>query len=88
MGDAGGVIFAVGICCLFLAFAAITWATRNKPVDARTVIRRCRVSLWSIQRELQKLPASREVHDLVEDCQRAQRTCDREEARLPAETGR
>lgn len=75
------------ILAVFFAFAFVVAALDQifRPVDPnnpKLVLRRCRASLWEIRKELESLPANREVHEVYEQCARTERTINQVEAEI------
>lgn len=71
----GFVMIALSVC-----FAA--WSIRRAAAEnPRAVVRRCRLSLMIIWRDLDRLPATREICDLYDETERADRAIDRAETK-------
>jgi hypothetical protein len=63
------------VVCLGLAVLAADWLFRRLNAEnPRAVLRRCHFSLWCVRRDLESLPADREVCDMRDEVERLNQT--------------
>lgn len=80
-GGEVALIAMVVVSFVCAALAASQTANRNAD-DPKIVLRRCRLELAMIRRELEQIPATREAHDVFAQIESTQRTIDETEAVL------
>lgn len=85
-------LLVLGFCITLLCFGWIVLLARHLASkvarDPRSVLRRCKVKLKGVRRELDRIPATHEIYSLYDEIGGVERTIEGTEARLPHAAGK